>query len=77
MSSTVHLPGGGNRSRKIDHKKGINIYRYDDLTDLEENAPQRISAVVATGVEKEEEDVSARNVDKGRNTIFRRRLIHP
>jgi hypothetical protein len=59
MSSTVHLTGAGLRSRKIDHKKGISIYRYDDLPDLEENTTQKISAVVTTGVEKEEEDASS------------------
>jgi hypothetical protein len=58
MSSTVHLTGAGIRSRKLEHKKGLSVYRYDDLPDLEENASQRISAVVTSGVEKEEEDVS-------------------
>ena len=59
MSSTIHLTGGGLRSRKIDHKKPLAVHRHDDLPDLDEFASQKISAVVTTGVEKEEEDVRA------------------
>lgn len=58
MSSTIQLTGGGLRSRKIDHKKPLAVYRHYDIPDLDENAAiNKIASVVATGVEKEEEDV--------------------
>jgi len=57
MSSTLQLQGGSLRSRKIDHKKSLPVFKQYDIPDLEEHASNnRITNTVSTGVEKEEED---------------------
>ncbi|KAJ3397916.1 Enhancer of polycomb-like protein 1 [Lobulomyces angularis] len=56
MTNNSHH-SGGLRSRKVDFKKGLNVHRQDDLPDLDEsNSLNRSNAVIATGVEKEEEE---------------------
>jgi hypothetical protein len=45
------------RSRKLDPKKPLGVYRYDQVTDLDEAASRAIPRI-ATGVEKEEEEVT-------------------
>lgn len=50
--------GGGLRSRKVDIKKHMPIFLFDQTPDLDESsAMNRIIPQVATGVEKEEEEV--------------------
>ncbi|KAJ2996704.1 hypothetical protein HDV02_006264 [Globomyces sp. JEL0801] len=45
----------GLRSRKVDHRKQMPVYRYDQLLDLDEINSRTLSKVT-TGVEKEEEE---------------------
>lgn len=46
------------RSRKLDFGKALPVYRCDEVDDFEEfDGPLRSVAQVATGVDKEEEDV--------------------
>ncbi len=46
------------RSRKLENSRPLLIYRYDDLVDFEDfSSPVRAIPLVATGVDKEEEEV--------------------
>ena len=46
------------RSRKIDNKRPLHVYRSSELQDLNELTNlSRAAPMVATGVEKEEEEV--------------------
>jgi hypothetical protein len=46
------------RSRKLDFNRALPVYRYDEVDDFEEfEEPTRSVTRVATGVDKEEEDV--------------------
>ena len=51
------------RTRKVDHKRCVQVFRLHEIPDLEEanNAVQRSVAAVETGVEKDEESVSSRD----------------
>ncbi|KAJ3024110.1 Enhancer of polycomb-like protein 1 [Thoreauomyces humboldtii] len=53
----VAQSGAGLRSRKIDAKRPIPVYRYHEVPDLDQSASlNRAILQVATGVEKEEEE---------------------
>lgn len=59
MSPSSIANSSGLRSRKVDHKKYLQVYRYGDLDDFDEEANvSRITQNINTGVEKEEEEVS-------------------
>jgi hypothetical protein len=46
------------RSRKLDFNRALPVYRHDEVNDFDEfEEPTRSVAQVATGVDKEEEDV--------------------
>src|ERR1700733_4170475 len=46
------------RSRKLDNAKPLVMYRYDEIDDLDEyGSPLRTVTHIATGVDKEEEEV--------------------
>lgn len=46
------------RNRKLDFGKALGLYRFDEVDELDEyDSPLRSVAPVATGVDKEEEDV--------------------
>lgn len=49
--------GGKFRSRKLDFKKSLAVYRASDIPDIDQAVSHRGVPVVATGVEKEEEEV--------------------
>lgn len=54
-----HPSNAGLRSRKVDHKKPLAVYRQTDLADLEDATNiTRTLHNISTGVEKEEEEVS-------------------
>jgi hypothetical protein len=47
------------RSRKVDAKRPLSVYRASEIPDLDENlSAQRSVPLVDTGVEKDEETVS-------------------
>ncbi|KAJ3034895.1 Enhancer of polycomb-like protein 1 [Rhizophlyctis rosea] len=47
----------GLRSRKVDHKKSLPVYRYHEVPDFDETSSiNRAIPTIATGVEKEEEE---------------------
>jgi len=52
------------RSRKIDYRRALPVFRATELPDLDETANSRAIPVIATGVEKEEEEVSRDNKTK-------------
>jgi hypothetical protein len=58
MSSTAAAGKPKFRSRKLDYRRPLPIYQASDIPDLDEEA-HRAVPVVATGVEKEEEEVHA------------------
>lgn len=46
------------RARKLDYSKALLVLRYDQATDLDDyGSPLRTVTQVATGVDKDEEDV--------------------
>lgn len=46
------------RSRKLEYNRPLSVYRYDDPLDLDDfDNPMRAVPLVATGVDKEEEEV--------------------
>lgn len=50
------------RARKLDFSKTLQVYRFDQAIDLDDyGSPLRTVAQVATGVDKEEEDVFIRD----------------
>ena len=59
MPSAQASGSAGLRSRKIDFKKSLAVFRFTDLDDIDEdNALNRTIPTIATGVEKEEEEVT-------------------
>jgi enhancer of polycomb-like protein len=57
-SNLPTVTSSGLRSRKVDFKKGLSVYRHGDLDDFDEVANvARIAQNINTGVEKEEEEV--------------------
>ena len=65
-SASISTPTPGSsslRSRKLDYKKPLWIYQHDQVSDLDESsALNRTIPQVATGVEKEEEEVFSDSV---------------
>ena len=50
------------RSRKLEYNRPLCVYRFDDSIDLDDyDNPIRAVPLVATGVDKEEEEVSRRS----------------
>lgn len=46
------------RSRKLEFNRALQVFRHDEVDDFEDfDSPLRSVAQVATGVDKEEEDV--------------------
>lgn len=46
------------RSRKLEYNRSLAVYRYDEVNDFDDyDEPIRSVAQVATGVDKEEEEV--------------------
>lgn len=46
------------RSRKLEHNRPLQIFRYDDAVDIDEyDNHMRAAPMIATGVDKEEEEV--------------------
>lgn len=45
------------RSRKIDYRKALHVFRASELPDIDEVSSHRSVPIIATGVEKEEEEV--------------------
>ena len=46
------------RSRKLDFNRPLTVYRHDEVDDFDDfDSPLRSVVQVATGVDKEEEDV--------------------
>ena len=52
---TNNQSGGSLRSRKLDNKKRLAVFKFNQVTDLEESTITKQQ--VTTGVEKEEEEV--------------------
>ena len=58
MPSGSAVNSSGLRSRKVDIKKALAVYLYHEVSDLDESSTlHRALPQVATGVEKEEEEV--------------------
>jgi hypothetical protein len=57
MPSANVVGSGGLRSRKIDFKKNMQVFKYTEVDDIVESVEHRLLPVVSTGVEKEEEKV--------------------
>ena len=46
------------RSRKLDYNRPLPVHRYDDVIDIDDlGSPIRAVPMIATGVDKEEEEV--------------------
>ena len=46
------------RSRKLEHNRPLQIYRHDDAVDIDDyDNHMRAAPMIATGVDKEEEEV--------------------
>ena len=46
------------RSRKLEYNRPLKVYRYDETIDLDDyDNPMRSVPLIATGVDKEEEEV--------------------
>jgi hypothetical protein len=51
------------RSRKLEYNRSLQIYRFDDAIDIDDyDNPMRAVPLIATGVDKEEEDVHNGNL---------------
>ena len=47
------------RSRKLEYNRPLQIFKYDDAVDIDDyDNPMRAVPLIATGVDKEEEEVS-------------------
>ena len=47
------------RSRKLEYNRGLQVFRYDDALDIDDyDNPMRAVPLIATGVDKEEEEVN-------------------
>jgi hypothetical protein len=56
---------GSLRSRKVDWKKPLPVFRWSECLDLDETASiNRSIPAIATGVEKEEEEVRYPSIDR-------------
>lgn len=46
------------RSRKLEYNRPLQVYRYDEAVDIDDyDNPMRAVPLIATGVDKEEEEV--------------------